>query len=229
MGGASRRLCEDDATLAAAQPGLLRRRQHGKLVIEGELSVALPGGVTRQFTVQIRYPGTSPFELPDVFDVGRRFERDSENHVEASGRFCMWLPLTAPIADFQRPGGLRRYLDLVSDFVRLQVMYEERRRRGVKPHWPWADWAHGRAGYEQWFHENCVGLSPDQLGKLLEAVSAPPRRAAKCPCGSGKKLGNCHKKWLAKVRRSERNDPAVLEAGKAYLDSQRESACQRST
>jgi len=216
-------------TLAAAQPGLRRRRRNGKLVVDGELSVALPGGVTREFTVEIRYPGTSPFELPDVFDVGGRFARGGENHVEDSGRFCMWLPLTAPVADFQRPGGLGRYLDSICDFVRLQIMYEERRRREVKPCWLWADWAHGRAGYEQWFHENTVGLTPDQFGKLLEAVRTPPRRTGKCPCGSGKKLGNCHKKWLATVRRSARNDPAILDAGKTYLESRAETARRRST
>ncbi|MEU4523983.1 SEC-C metal-binding domain-containing protein [Amycolatopsis sp. NPDC024027] len=220
---------EDDYTLKAIQPGLRHGQQSGKLVVEGELSVALPGSVRGEFTVQIRYPGTSPFQLPDVYDVDGRFDRAAENHVEATGRFCMWLPLTAPVADFQRPGGLARYLDLVCEFVRLQVMYEERRMRGVEPHWPWTDWEHGGAGYEQWFRENSVGLVPDQLEKLIEAVGAHPRRAAKCPCGSGKKLGNCHKKWLATVRRSVRDDPTVLTAGYVYLNSWRESVRRRST
>ncbi|MEV6827778.1 hypothetical protein [Amycolatopsis sp. NPDC051102] len=228
-GGATSRLREDDATLAASQPGLRRRRQSGKLVLEGELSVALPGDATGLFTVQIRYPGTSPFELPDVYDMVGRFDRSGENHVERTGRFCMWLPLTAPVADFQRPGGLARYLDLVCQFVRLQVMYEERRRRGIEPHWRWADWEHGTAGYEQWFRENSVGLVPDQLEKLLDAVRARPRGAGKCPCGSGKKLGNCHKRWLAIVRRSAMSDPALLTAGYVCLESWREAVRQRST
>ncbi|MFJ7216947.1 hypothetical protein [Amycolatopsis sp. NPDC098790] len=228
-GGAPRRLREDDATLATSQPGLRRRRLNGKLVVEGELTVLLPGGVTGQFTVQIRYPGASPFELPDVYDVDERFDRDGANHVEASGRFCMWLPLTAPVADFQRPGGLARYLVLVCQFIKLQVMYEERRRRGVEPHWRWADWEHGTAGYEQWFRENSVGLVPGQLEKLLEAVRARPRTSAKCPCGSGKRLGNCHKKWLATVRRSAMTDSNLLTAGFTYLEIWRESVRQRST
>lgn len=226
---AERRWAADEEDLKAQHPDLrLVRRRVGRARIGGSIEVREPSGRWQRFEVSIRYRGLNPFDLPDTFDPAKRFDPTGDNHVEPSGRFCMWLPQTAPVADFCRPGGLLRYLERVREFILLQLAYETRKRLDITPHWCGNEWDHGDGGHRQWLSETTTSLTPDQFEALLDSVATCTSAGYRCPCRSGKRLGNCHKRWIRNLRRTTRDDPAVLSVAREFLREWREALGERS-
>lgn len=209
----ARRWEADEALIAEITPGLRLdvppQARQARLV--GTLPVRRPDGRVVNFEIEIRYPGLDPRELPDTYDPVRRFVRDADRHVEADGRFCLWVPESAPRREFQMKGGLAIYLSRVQEFLTLQLMYETRRKHGVEPHWPGQAWGHGDDGHREWFELTTAEVDAHALQRLLGAVRHPGKPGRRCPCGSGRRLGHCHKKWLRTVRRIWQDRPATRE------------------
>lgn len=197
------RWANDAAHLATheSELQLLLDESRGLARIVGSLTMRRSDGRAVGFEVEVRYPGLDPFQVPDVYDPVGRFPPNPERHVERDGRFCLWLPPKAPRPRFRQPDGLPFFLDRVREFLRLQVIYETRVRRGKVPHWPGPEWGHGEDGYDEWARENFADLDADQIRTLLRLVGEPPRRAgARCACGSGRRFGNCHKGVVRELR-----------------------------
>ena len=216
-----RRWQRDSAELALIQPDLrVINRGVPNARIVGSVQVPRQDGRVDAYRLDIVYRSLDPFVLPDTYDLHFNSPREADRHIEPTGRFCMWLPQTAPIDDFQRPGGLTRYLVRVQEFLLLQQMYDARRKHGILPHWAGEQWSHGQHGHRQWFRETTTGLSSDQLENLLRAAENPASPGYRCPCGSGRRLGNCHKRWIKCLRRAF-VDPTVRDVAHAYLQEQR--------
>lgn len=208
----------DVEQLAAAHPGLRLVRKGGKALIEGSITVDTPGGRVETYSIVIRYPADDPFEIPDTYDASNRFSCSGENHVESTGRLCMWLPQTAPVAQFLEEDGLLGYLEYVRQFIRLQLMYEARRKHGVTPHWPGQEWKHGNDGHKQWIIESTRKLKRTQIKSLLDAVRANLPTDSPCPCGSRRPLKKCHNHWFQKAKRAAK-DPHFLKLAYQVLRS----------
>lgn len=193
-----------DAHHLAVHEGSLRLlvdEAQGHARIVGVLNMLRSDGKVTGFEVAIKYPGLDPFQVPDAYDPVGRFPPNSERHVEGDGRFCLWLPPKAPHQRFRQPEGLPYFLDRVREFLRLQVIYETRVRRGKIPHWPGPEWGHGEDGYDQWAREHLAGLDAEHIRSVLRLIENPPRRAgARCACGSGRRFGNCHKDAVRELR-----------------------------
>ncbi|SFB59088.1 hypothetical protein SAMN05216266_12333 [Amycolatopsis marina] len=226
----SRRWRQDAADLDQVQPSL--RIVHlgvPRARIEGIVKVARPDGRVDSFELSIHYPNLDPFALPDTFDAVGRFPRNEpDRHIEPNGRFCLWLPQTEPVDDFQRPGGLRRYISRVEEFLVLQRLYDVRRKHNILPHWPGEEWAHGTEGHKQWFRETTADLTANQLEHLLTAAETPARPGYRCPCGSGKRVGNCHKRWIRSLRRTMIKHPGISIIAHEYLEEQRDADSPKS-
>lgn len=218
-----RRWEADRALLATVAPGLRLDMPASarKTLLRGTLSVPQPDGRVVDFAVEIRYPGLDPRELPDTYDAGRRFPPDADRHVEADGRFCLWVPETAPRREFSLEGGLAVYLCRVQEFLTLQLMYEVRRKHGIEPYWPGDAWGHGQDGHREWVEQTTEPLNDSALHNLLQAVRHPGKPSRRCPCGSGRRLGHCHKKWLRTVRRVWQDRPSAREAAYQVLETRR--------
>jgi hypothetical protein len=220
----AQRWTDDRELLAAIEPGLhlLVDSVADWARITGTVRIPLPDGRVGSFEIAIEYPGSDPFEVPDTYDIVERFPAEPERHIEVDGRFCMWLPEEAPSREFEAEGGLALYLFRVQEFIALQLMYEVRRKLSVMPRWPGEDWSHGDAGHREWLEKVTAGLDADQLQALLVRVQVPGKASQRCPCGSGKRLGNCHKDWLKALRRVW-SDPAVRRTTLYLLKERRET------
>ena len=217
---------QDQDLVLAAEPGLhlFIDELAGQAHLAGTVRLRMPGGRVRGFELLIEYPSADPFALPDTYDPVGRFLLDDKRHIEHDGRFCLWLPHCAPRREFAGPGGLALYLFRVQEFLALQLMYETRSARGVHPFWPGPAWSHGGHGYVEWAREQAAGLSADQFQALLTKVYARGQSGRRCPCGSSKRLGNCHKKWL-KTMRDAWADPSARAGSYQVLKEKRELAC----
>lgn len=219
-----RRWDRERELLAAAEPGLhlLIEPSRGRARITGTVSVPRGDGRTTSFEVAIKYPGIDPFVLPDTYDPAGRFPPSLDRHVEQDGRFCLWLRETAPVREFRLDSGLALYLCRIQEFLGLQLMYEARRKHGIQPYWPGEAWHHGVDGQLEWMRAQSASLSADQLQRLLRAVSNDGKASRRCPCGSGKRLGNCHKTWIKTVRSTWIKDPSARISAYRVLKERRE-------
>lgn len=206
-----RRWERDRKLLGAVEPGLRLEvdTRAGRARIVGTISVPRLDGRTSSFEIVIKYPGLDPRTLPDTYDRVGRFPPGPDRHIESDRRFCLWVPEAAPVREFRKEGGLTLYLFRVQEFLGLQLMYEVRQKHNVEPNWPGDAWGHGNAGHQEWIDQTTSQLTPNQLQRLLGEVSYPGRPGRRCPCGSGRRLGNCHKQWLTDVRKSWADRPSA--------------------
>jgi hypothetical protein len=196
------------AYLTEHEPALTQRldKLAGVATIMGTLTVNVGAGVRRRFTVELRFENLNPFRPPEVWDGGGHFPPDGERHVEDHGprgwRWCLWLP-EAPEVDFTDPEPLGPFLEKVRGFIFKQVIYQDRVGAGVPKAqaWPGPAWAHGQQGHVQWIREQLGPLSPAGLRRLLPYLLGNRLSYNKrCPCGSGKKAGLCHRDAAERIR-----------------------------
>jgi hypothetical protein len=217
------RWAHDRAFLAEHEPGLslLLDEQANTARIAGAVRVPRNDGRHEEFQIEVRYPGLDPFEVPDCYDPTDRFPRLSDRHVEESGRFCLWPRWLAPVADFRAADGLALYLTRVQEFLALQLQYEARERRGLKPYWPGEAWAHGDAAFHEWLEATTSRLNTNQLHGLLSAAQRMAKADRRCPCGSGKPISSCHQRWLRHLRAAWSWNPATRTATYDLLEARR--------
>lgn len=196
------------AYLAEHEPGLTLRldKLAGLATMVGELSVNVGAGVRRPYSIELRFEGLNPFRPPEVWDRGGHLAPDSERHVEDHGRrgwrWCLWLP-EAPEVDFTDPGPLAPFLEKVRGFIFKQLIYQDRVRAGIPKDkaWPGPAWLHGHEGHVQWIQEQLGPLSPAEFRRLLPYLLGNRLSYNKrCPCGSGKKSGLCHRDAAERIR-----------------------------
>ena len=184
------RLGHARAILRDRYPGLAfsSNLQTRRLELNGTLR--LIEEATRQPTdLQLRlvFPTDYPSREPTVYEVGRRFPRIADRHInETNGSFCLWL---APLSrwDPKDPNALLVLLDRVSVFCEDQLTYE------ITTRFPYGEWAHGDAGYAECLFESLGRDSSimDALGALPDPCALPARNDP-CVCGDGIKFKKCH-------------------------------------
>jgi hypothetical protein len=131
-----------------------------------------------------RLPGPGPIRHAGHLRSGSTLPALARPAHREGREVCLWLPQTAP-NDFNLEDGLRRHLDRVREFLILQLMYEDRKRRGIEPAWPGPIWDRRSAGHEQWLREQ-LATTPAPLMSRSKRIgrgygppgwnrSSPPR------------------------------------------------------
>ncbi len=173
----------------------------GRAAIDGTLPTPIGGGLVEPFRVHICFHRLDPFRLPDTYDPTGQFPRRADRHIESTGRFCMWLPQTAP-TDFDQPDGLAPHLERVRHFLVLQRIYDARSARGITPRWAGPAWDHDDRGHREWLDEQLAALPPADPGlfrsELLGRRRLSPDSA--CPCKSGRSYRRCHRPVITRIR-----------------------------
>lgn len=194
-------LAEVESAIAFEQPRLAASAGAEGIVIEGTFLVherpgaASPGGPIDTFDIGMLVQEDFPESEPVVFETGGRIPRIADRHVYPKhGNCCItvwehWLATETDrsFAAFMT-GPLRQY------FL-SQVVFE------AKGHWPLGERAHDLQGLADAYLD---ALAIDDLEKLVPYLRHLRRPSPKghwyCPCGSGKRLRNCHPDELAALR-----------------------------
>lgn len=219
---AARRLEAHRRWLAEHEPRLVLSvtPETASAEISGTIRVRIGAGISREFEVQMVFQRTrrgdiNPARPPDTYEIGGRFPREADRHIEPDGRWCMWHPLDEP-RDFDRPRGLELHLDRVRQFILLQLAYEDRKARGLTPFWQGFEWLHGAEGHRQWVREHCNNIATRCLRPLaLEAHKISTGEAgvtpySRCLCGSPRAWKNCHAEWASKLATAIRLYPQPI-------------------
>ena len=195
-----------DDYLRSEEPGLaleLDTEARSARII-GKLAVDIGAGILRQYKVEFRFHDLDPFSVPDAWDAGRHFRPDGDRHVEdhreRGWRWCLWLP-HSPEVDFSLPTGIKDFIDHVRGFIFKQLVYEERKRQGHPHPWPGDEWGHGNEGHVEWLEERLGDLEAESIQRLRPFLTTSRLATKKrCPCGSGRKAGGCHKPVVDEIR-----------------------------
>ncbi len=189
---------EFERALAFQQPGL-RLRQSGEiLVANGEFILsdgASSGGRLDAFEIEMLVATSYPEVEPLVYEVGGRIPIHPDRHMYSDGRCCtcIWEEWCATSGDTS----FRAFCEgPLRNFFLSQYVFE---RTGE---WPFGERAHGAAGYMQ-AAAKLLGLDENdaRADRYLQAVVAQSLKGHwDCPCGSGKRLRDCHFEQLTGIR-----------------------------
>jgi hypothetical protein len=192
--------------LYAAEMSAVRRRypdvaiqiERGKVCLKGLFPVqAQDGSTIRRYHLAMEFPVSYPEWVPDCLMLESTVQHIADRHMDANGRACLCLPHEVP-AYF--PEGIRfeTYAErLLTPWLVGQAYFDV---HGRWPPWPTRD--HGMDGIIQGFAD-LLGISDtaviDRYARLLVRES-PAKGHEVCPCGSGRKLRDCHEDLYRRSR-----------------------------
>tara|TARA_R110000744_G_scaffold91550_1_gene177542 strand:+ start:62042 stop:62728 length:687 start_codon:yes stop_codon:yes gene_type:complete len=191
-------LAEFERALAFQQPGL-KLWQTGEIHFAKGEFVLSDGASLRgrldAFEIEMAVATSYPEVEPQVREVGGRIPYDPDRHMYRNGRCCtcIWEEWCATSADTS----FKAYCEgPLRNFFLSQHIFEKTNK------WPFGERAHGAAGYVQ-AAASFLGLDEDnaRADRYLQAVVAQSLRGHwDCPCGSGKRVRDCHYDELVDMR-----------------------------
>ena len=188
--------------VAQQQPELSISRTEKLIVLEGQFLVCgpdgpvdTPDGVFDTYNIQAGVTAGFPVEEPVVFEIGGRVPRIADRHVfPEDGNCCLgvweeWL-LTAPDHRFET-----FLTGPIHDYFVSQTHFE------INGTWPYGERSHGVLGVLESYSE-LLGVPQDVkiIRNYLRLLSRKKISGhALCPCGSRKRLRDCHRNEILKL------------------------------
>jgi hypothetical protein len=172
----------------------LVERGHTMIVV-GTFPLVDGQKVVDRFAIELELPRAYPKGVPVLREVGRRIPRVADRHVEDDGKSCAFLP---DEFCYKHPNGVD-LIDLLKGPVLGFLVGQSLAERGLP--WPQGERAHGADGIIAFYSELIGSTDPVILQRHLEVLAAKQVRGHwSCPCGSGKRLRECHQKHLLELR-----------------------------
>lgn len=181
-------LADFSAAVAEHQPELAVTTWTDCVVLTGNLVVSGPDGPFDAYQIQVAIPPIFPWQEPVVFEIGGRIPKIADRHVFEDNENCclgVWEEWLFKSPDRSASSFLTGPLH---DYFLSQCWYE------ATSEWPFGDRSHGSLGVLEGFCD-LLGITVDRQQavshlKLLARENIKGHVA--CPCGSGKRLRNCH-------------------------------------
>lgn len=170
------------------QPELVVSRIDRIIIIDGLFVVSGPDGPFDSYQIKAGIAAGFPAEEPVVLEEGGRIPRTADRHVfPKNGNCCLgvweeWL-LTAPDHRFET------FLNgPMHDYFVSQSYFE------VNGSWPFGERSHGMLGVIE-AYADLLGVAVDTkiIASYLNLLSRKQVKGhALCPCGSARRLRQCH-------------------------------------
>jgi hypothetical protein len=182
------------------QPGLRLRPVTGQVIrLVGELtfSASAPARerIDESYAVEITVPCNFPKELPTVRETAGRIPKTYHRH--PNGALCLGSPTRQLLAILAAPTISGYLKGCLIPFLYGFSLYS---KYGTAP--PFGELAHGRDGIWQDFAALFGVESQEAACECVRLASLRKRSANKepCPCGSRRRVGNCHHQRINKFR-----------------------------
>jgi len=169
-------------------PTLHAYEEGAGIVVRGTFPIELPDvGTAERFHITIVLPPGYPKVIPTVFETKGRIPWKPDRHMGEHGAACLFVPEEYRL---KYPAG-QRFLEFlqgsVRDYFLAQLVFE---RDNV---WPFGQRPHGVDGRHEFFKE-LLGLPESRLvHSYLSCLAIKDLKGhIFCPCGSGKRIRECH-------------------------------------
>jgi hypothetical protein len=171
------------------------------IYVEGAFSLICEGETVDRYEIKLRLPPDFPDSIPALQETAGRIPRKPCRHVNPNGDACPIVPeewLLRPDHD-----SILSFLNgPVRNFFLGQSLVEQ-----GEP-WPFGERPHGFDGLFQAYGEMLGTTDRARIRSYLECLSKETIKGHwGCPCGSGKRLRNCH---LNEVRALRERIPLKL-------------------
>jgi hypothetical protein len=192
-------------TLRDRYPELGVVSEDGKILIRGSFPVVHQSKILDRFQIEIELPPNFPDSTPIIREIGGRIPHIPDRHMNPNGEACPLVPEEWLLL-FRED---RTVIGFLEGPVRNFFLAESLVERG-EPR-PWDGRQHRRAGLLEAYGE-MLGITGEPLIlKFLEYLSRKEIKGHwECPCGSGKKLRNCH---LAELKALRERVPCFVAQG----------------
>lgn len=141
------------------------------------------------YSVAVVTSDNYPSTIPALVCVDEKIPISLDRHVLSDAKACLGVPSEINKVWRTNPC-LTFFLDkFVAEFIYWQIYYDNHE---VKP--PCGDRRHGIDGIADYYRELFDFGADGSIRSLVEYLTRPqdPKGHEICPCGSGKKIRNCH-------------------------------------
>ncbi|KUO40384.1 MAG: hypothetical protein AVW05_03720 [Hadesarchaea archaeon DG-33] len=174
-----------------------------RVFIRGSFPVIHEGKILDRYSIEIELPRNYPESLPIVREVGGRIPQTADRHINPTGEACLFLPDER--WKVCHPGS--SLLDFLNGPVRNFFVGQSLVELGQP--WPFGEWSHASVGIIEYYAELLGTKDLATILRYLDYLSKPKIKGHwKCPCGSGRRLRNCHFEELKDLRTKVRQDDA---------------------
>lgn len=187
---------QEKREVEAAFPQLHFHVVNDVVFIRGSFSVVHEGKELDRYSIEIELPRDYPESLPIVRETGGRIPYAPDRHMNnEDGTACVILP-DERWRLWPTGSGLITYLNgpLRNFFIGQSVV-------DTGAPWPFGEWGHGAKGIFEYYS---TLLKTDDVDVIAGFVELLARKKTKghwpCPCGSGKRLRDCHRELVRDLR-----------------------------
>ncbi|MCP3055058.1 SEC-C metal-binding domain-containing protein [Aurantimonas marianensis] len=190
-------LADVQQAVAAYQPELNVTTTKDIIILDGLFVVSGPQGPFDWYQVRVGITAGFPWEEPCVVETGDRIPKVVDRHVFPDhGDCCLgvweeWL-ITASDHTFEA-----FMTGVMHDYFVSQTYFE------AKGEWPFGERSHGDAGVVESFAD-LLGVGNDKaiIVEYLRLMSWKHVKGhASCPCGSGRRLRQCHRDKVDQLKK----------------------------
>ncbi len=181
--------------LGSEYPALHLSSEGDIVFVRGSYPVTFEGETLDSYSVEIEFPRDYPESLPLVRETGGRIPHVADYHMYRNGVACLFVPderwwLLPPGSTF------RDFLNgPVYNYFLSQALVS------LGQPWPFGQRKHGAEGICE-FYSGLLGTSDQAI--ITQYVECLSRKEVKghwpCPCGSGKKIRQCHMQQILEIR-----------------------------
>lgn len=202
-----------EAEIPTKYPDLRVITERETVYVLGSFPVMDGAEVLDRFQINIELPADFPDSIPILREVGGRIPWHESRHVNrGTGEACPIVPEEW----FLRPesGSMLAFLDgPVRNFFLGQILVE-----AGQP-WPFGERSHGVDGLFEAYGEMLGTSDRDAIVRYLDCLRRETLKGHwECPCGSAKRMRNCHWDELQTLR--ERIPPRVARTALARIREQ---------
>lgn len=180
--------------ISQSYPELLFSIRNNRVFLSGNFLIKQRLKIIDSFLIEIEFPPKYPQGLPLVFEIGGRIPRTPDRHINPFGDCCIYFPLQlaevlpqdASFSDFLNGP--------VKSFFLGQSYFE------VTGDWLFGEWPHGQDAIYAFYAPILKTTDKSVISRFFQVISGKEFKGHwPCPCGSGKKLRNCHFSEVARL------------------------------
>ncbi len=167
--------------------------------------MSVDGCPDERFTVRFEIESDFPASEPAVFETDGRIPRTPDRHMYDEPGACCTGVYEEWLAEVEDPS-VAAFIDgPVQRFFYSQVFYELTEEVEGAGGWPFGERSHGLMGILEGY-AIALGIEhdPKDIGQLFAHLRLLERKSVKghvrCPCGSGRRLRDCHAELVRKQR-----------------------------
>lgn len=181
--------------LAAAYPDLRLEVREGIVHVIGPFRLFDEGAEVDRYAMHARLPADFPRGVPTVYETERRVRRVADHHCYSNGALCLFAP-----------GERWRYWPLgegLVEFLRgpVQAFFVGHAIFELTENWPFGERSHGTLGVVEAYSDLVGTTEIPALTRYLAVLARPKLEAHRaCPCGSGRRISECHRAAVVALR-----------------------------